>query len=164
MKYTSDITNGQIAIVSDDGRAVCFIPYLHPDSEQIKKTILHALNTPSWYDAKEMHRYLKMNGYSDLIADELCADYANNLQLAYEKGMAQKPKDVNDINVVDTSLVVNPVREAVEAYIKKCNYTHTYEDILMYYNEYYIKGHYVSHTTKDVIRNSLLPAMGNSLK
>lgn len=54
--------------------------------------------------------------------------------------------------------VENKVRAAVEKYIKDCNYTHTYEDILHYYNEYYLKGHTVSHTTKDVIINALLPA------
>ena len=38
------IESGQIAIVGRDGRAVCFIPYLHPDSEKIKNVILNALN------------------------------------------------------------------------------------------------------------------------
>lgn len=52
----------------------------------------------------------------------------------------------------------NKVRVAVEKYIKDCNYTHTYEDIVYYYNDYYLKGHHVSHTTKDVIINALIPA------
>lgn len=44
MAYISEMSNSQIVIVDNDGRAVCFIPYLHPESENIKTTILEAFN------------------------------------------------------------------------------------------------------------------------
>lgn len=40
----------------------------------------------NWYHPSELKTYLKNNNYSNLIADELCEQYAKNLQLAFEKG------------------------------------------------------------------------------
>lgn len=169
MEYYSDANvnhMNQIAIVEPDGRrAICFIPSAHPDSDKIREIILAAFNPKdkpvTWYDATEMRRYLKSKNYSDEVADELCADYAHNFNLAYEKGMTRQSSDVRDISVVDPETgVQNNVRITVQQYIKKCNYSLMYEDILYYYNEYYLKGEKVSHTVEDTIKNSLLPAFG----
>jgi len=47
-------------------------------------------NQESWYSAEEMRRYFKTNKYSDEIANELCDQYADNLQKAYEKGLSRQ--------------------------------------------------------------------------
>lgn len=41
-----------------------------------------------WYTADELKHYLRTQNYSNQIADELCEQYAKNLQLAYEKGIS----------------------------------------------------------------------------
>lgn len=39
----------------------------------------------------------------------------------------------------------------VGAYIEKCGYTYSVEDIVVNYRNYYLKGYYVSYTTADII-------------
>ena len=41
---------------------------------------------PTWYTAEEMRHYLRVQRYSEEIADELSANYAKNLQQAFNKG------------------------------------------------------------------------------
>lgn len=41
---------------------------------------------PTWYTAEEMRHYLRAQRYSEEIADELSANYAKNLQQAFNKG------------------------------------------------------------------------------
>jgi len=45
------------------------------------------LQKGNWYTTNELKKYLMNNNYSEFIADELCEQYAKNLQLAYEKGL-----------------------------------------------------------------------------
>jgi hypothetical protein len=46
----------------------------------------HKQTAPQWYSASEMRDYLKRCGYGDAVAEELSADYATNLQRAFQKG------------------------------------------------------------------------------
>ena len=49
------------------------------------------------------------------------------------------------------SLFVEILKQDIEDYIKKCDYTWTFEEIKTEYSEKYKSGWYVSHTCKDVI-------------
>lgn len=55
-----------------------------------KGEIRKALNIGNWYMPDELKRYLILNNYSVQIADELCEQYAKNMQLAFEKGKSFK--------------------------------------------------------------------------
>lgn len=45
--------------------------------------------------------------------------------------------------------------QTINDYIKKCNYTYTFESILETYRKYYKPGWYCSYTANDVIKNNL---------
>jgi len=49
---------------------------------------VHTVQT--WYTPNELKQYLVQQKYSNQVADELCEQYAKNLQLAYEKGQSKK--------------------------------------------------------------------------
>ena len=42
----------------------------------------------------------------------------------------------------------------IQEYIDKMHYTWTYEHLKHDYQEYYMKGHYISYTCNDVIQNN----------
>lgn len=41
----------------------------------------------SWCTAEELRHYLKRHHYADEIANELCAQYAKNMQAVFDKGV-----------------------------------------------------------------------------
>lgn len=49
----------------------------------------------------------------------------------------------------------------INEYIKKCRYTWSVDEIIIQFNRW-IKGEYVSHTAKDVIKKCIMPYI-NSL-
>lgn len=53
---------------------------------RFKGEIRNKIIQGNWYQPEELKRYLMNNNYSKLIADEICTQYAKNLQLAFEKG------------------------------------------------------------------------------
>lgn len=40
----------------------------------------------TWYTSEEMRHWLRRNNYCEEIANELCDQYAENLQRAFNKG------------------------------------------------------------------------------
>lgn len=48
---------------------------------------------------------------------------------------------------------IEEAKANIISYIKKCGYTYTIEQILENYTKYYLNGYYISHTTKDCIKN-----------
>jgi hypothetical protein len=51
-----------------------------------------SISNGDWYTPDDLKRHLLNNNYSKQIADELCEQYAKNLQLAYEKGKQSQAK------------------------------------------------------------------------
>ncbi len=54
---------------------------------------------PTWYTAEEMRHYLRLQRYSEEIADELSANYAKNLQQAFNKGYQLGAREAKRPNV-----------------------------------------------------------------
>ena len=56
-------------------------------------------SAPLWYTPEEIRHYLQRSNYAPGIADELAADYATNLQKAFEKGFSMGQRQARNEKV-----------------------------------------------------------------
>lgn len=68
------------------------IPLSSKGVDFVEQQVLDAIaqaRTSEWYKPEEMCQHLRTKNYSPEIAEELCVDYAKNLEAALRKGKQQ---------------------------------------------------------------------------